>query len=79
MEELLIMEEFKNKLNELETCFTLVCLSSELNLINSRLIDVLLLNEEQRKEYKTKINELLEEKKILQKTIISFRQTNNIK
>lgn len=47
----------------------LLYMNSELNIINGRLIDVLMLPEEQRKNYSKIIKTLQDEKKKLQKMI----------
>lgn len=57
---------------DLNKMMVLLQMNSELNLVNSRLIDVLLLSEQQRQQYKIQIKELQDEKKKLQKIIKEF-------
>ncbi len=52
-----------------EKLSVLLYMNSELNIINGRLIDVLMIPEEKRKQYKDQIKELQEQKKKLQKMI----------
>lgn len=57
---------------DLNKLAVLVQMTTELNLVNSRLIDVLLLPEQQRQQYKIQIKELQDEKKKLQKIIKEY-------
>jgi hypothetical protein len=57
---------------DLNKLAVLVQMTTELNLVNSRLIDVLLLPEQKRQQYKTQIKELQDEKKKLQKIIKEY-------
>lgn len=57
---------------DLNKMMMLLQMNSDLNLINARLIDVLLLPEAERNKYKKAISELQDEKKKLQKIIKEF-------
>ncbi len=57
---------------DLNKMVVLLQMNSELNLINSRLIDVLLMPDNQRQQYKSQILLLQDEKRKLQKIIKEY-------
>jgi len=57
--------EIENLKKDLKSLSVLVMLNSDLNIINSRLIDVLTLNTATKERYKEQIKDLKEKKKTL--------------
>lgn len=57
--------EIDNLKKDIKNLSVLVMLNADLNIINSRLIDVLSLTEEQKKQYSNQISDLKKKKKHL--------------